>query len=131
MLISFIISIVPATSVILMLILVKEMCGVWLLISHASHLLLGQIPPVIITGPVTWTGLLSFFAPRATVFLLICAMVVHRSCHINIEREIQLTPRGVAVFYHVDAGKWVCVYFHGELPKDQTALFYRRLDLAT
>jgi hypothetical protein len=37
----------------------------------------------------------------------------------------------VAVLYHVDARKRICVHFHGELAEDQTALFYRRLDLPT
>src|SRR3954462_734380 len=86
--ISFIISVVLPTSVILTLILVKEMRGVWLLISHASHLFLGYIASVIITGPVAWTGLLLFFAPGVTAFLLILAMMVHRPCHVNTEREI-------------------------------------------
>jgi hypothetical protein len=65
------------TLVVLTLILVQEMRGVWLLISHASHLFLCYIPPVIIAWPVAWTGL-----------LLILAMVVHRPYHVNIEREI-------------------------------------------
>jgi hypothetical protein len=74
--------------IILTLILVKEMRGVWLLISHASHLFLGYIPPVIIMGPVAWTGLLLFFATGVDAFLFILAMVVYRPCHVNIEREI-------------------------------------------
>ena len=35
------------------------------------------------------------------------------------------------MFYHVDAGKRLCVDFHGKLTEDQTALFDRRLDLPT
>jgi hypothetical protein len=86
--VSFIISVVLPTSVILTLILVKEMRGVWFLISHASHLFLGYIPPVITTGPVAWTGLLFSFATGMTAFLFILAVVVHRPSHVNIEREI-------------------------------------------
>jgi hypothetical protein len=35
------------------------------------------------------------------------------------------------VFHHVDARKRLCVYSHGKLSEDQTALFDRRLDLPT
>jgi hypothetical protein len=37
----------------------------------------------------------------------------------------------VIVVHHVDAGKRLCVHFHGKLTEDQTALFDRRLDLPT
>jgi hypothetical protein len=37
----------------------------------------------------------------------------------------------VIEFHHVDARKRVRVYFHGKLIEDQTALFYRHLDLPT
>src|SRR3954466_4065519 len=86
--ISFIISIVLPTSVILTLILVKEMRGVWLLIPHASHLFFSYIPPVIVTGPVAWTGLLLFCALGVTTVFLVSAVMVHRPCHVNIERKI-------------------------------------------
>src|SRR3954462_7971196 len=86
--ISFIVSIILPTSVTLTLILVKEMRGVWLLIPYASHLFLGYIPPVIVTGPVAWTGLLLFFALGVTTVFLVSAVMVHRPCHVNVERKI-------------------------------------------
>jgi hypothetical protein len=58
-------------------------------------------------------------------------MVVYKACHVNTEREVWLTPYRVIAFHHVDARKRLRVHFHGKLTKDQTALFYRRLDLLT
>src|SRR4051812_20238236 len=86
--ISFIISIVLPMPVTLTLILVKEMRGVWLLIPHASHLFLDYIPPVIVTGPVAWTGLLLLFALGVTTVFLVSVVMVHRPCHVNIKRKI-------------------------------------------
>jgi hypothetical protein len=83
--ISLIIYVVAPTSVILLLIFVKEMCGEWSLISHASHFFLCQVPSVIMLGPVAWTGLRFIFATGVTALWLILAMAVYRPCHVNLE----------------------------------------------
>jgi hypothetical protein len=83
--ISFVIYVVPPASVVLTLIFVKEMRGERSLIPHVSHLFLGDVPSVIISGPVAWAGLLLFLATGVTDFFFIPAMVVYRPCHVNIE----------------------------------------------
>ena len=76
-LMSLIVSLVLPMSVMQTRILVQEVCLVQLLISHDSDLFLCYISPVIMTGPVAWTSLLS-----------ILASVIHRPCHVDVEREI-------------------------------------------
>ena len=112
--------IVPLTLVVLTFLLVKKMRGKWSLIPHVSHLFLSNVLSFIISGPAPWTGLL---------FLL--AAVVCRPCHVNIKREIQLTPRGVTMLHHVDARKRLRINLHGKLSQDQSALLDSRLDLPT
>jgi hypothetical protein len=107
------------------------MFGEWSLVPHVSHLFLCDVPSVIISGAVAWAGFLFFLAMGATALFFIPSMVVYRPCHVNVEREVWLTPYGVIVFHHVNARKWLRVHFHGKLTKDQTALFYRQLDLLT
>jgi hypothetical protein len=77
--------IVPPASIVLMLIFVKEMCGKWSLISHISHLFLGDVPSITVSGPVAWAGLFLFLTAGLTAFFLIPAMVVYRPCHVNTE----------------------------------------------
>src|SRR4051812_36083750 len=84
---SLVIYVVPPASVVLPLIFVKEMRGERSLIPHVSHLFLGEVPSVIISGPVARSGLLLFLATGVTDFFSIPAMVVYRPCHVNIERE--------------------------------------------
>src|SRR4051812_47843032 len=85
---SLVLYVVPPASVVLPLIFVKEMRGQRSLIPHASHLFLGEVPSVIISGPVAWAGLLLFFATVVTDFFFIPTMVVYGPCHVNIEREL-------------------------------------------
>jgi hypothetical protein len=68
-----------------MLIFIQEMRGERSLIPHVSHLFLGDVPPVIISGPVAWAGLLFFLAMGGTDFFFIPAMAVCRPCHVNLE----------------------------------------------
>jgi hypothetical protein len=83
-------------------------------------LFFSDVTPVVVPGPVTLASVVFFLAT-----------VVRRPYHVHIEREIKLTPRRVIWFHHVDARERLRVHFHGKLPKDQTALFYRCLDLPT
>jgi hypothetical protein len=116
--ISLIIHVISPTSVILMLIFVKEMRGEWSLIPHASHFFLGQVPSVIILGPVAWIGLLFILATGVTAFCFILSMAVHQPGHVDIKRETWLASYGVTEIHHVDARKRMCVYFHGKLSED-------------
>src|SRR3954469_23265160 len=94
-----------------------------------SYLFLGEVPSVLITGPIAWAGLLFFFAMVVTALSLVPAMVVCRPCHVDIECELQPPPYGVILFHHVDARKRLCVHLHGKLTEDQSALLYCYLDL--
>jgi hypothetical protein len=93
------------------------------LILHVSHLFFGDVLPFAFPGPIAGTGPL----------LLIAAL--RWSCHINIEREIQMASRRpltcIPVTYHVNAREWPSIDFHGELPQDQSALLNSRLNLLT
>jgi hypothetical protein len=68
-----------------MLILIQEMRGERSLVPHVSHLFLGEVPSVIISGPVAWIGLLLILATGVTDVFFILAMAVYRPCHVNLE----------------------------------------------
>src|SRR4051812_35444785 len=84
---SLVLYVMLPASVVLPLIFVKEMRRERSLIPHVSHLFLGEVPSVIISGPVAWAGLL-LFATAVTAFSFVPAMVVYRPCHVDIEREL-------------------------------------------
>src|SRR3954470_12426514 len=61
--ISFVLDVVPPTSIVLPLIFVQEMRGERPLVPHAPHLFPGEVPSIIISEPIAWVGFLFFFAP--------------------------------------------------------------------
>ena len=109
--ISLIIHVVAPTSVVLLLIFVKEMRGEWTLIPHASHFLLGQVPSIVILGPVAWIGLLFILATGVAALCFIFAIAAHKPCHVDTKSELWLAPYGVAKIHHVDARKRARVSF--------------------
>jgi len=116
--ISLIIYVVAPTSVILLLIFVKEMCGEWSLIPHASHFFLCQVPSIIMLGPVAWIGLLFIFATGATALWLILAMAICKPCHVDIKRETWLASYAVTEIHHVDVRKRIRINSHGKLTEE-------------
>jgi hypothetical protein len=100
------------------------MRGERLLISHVSHLFYSDVLPLAFPGPIVGTGPL----------LLIAAS--RWSCHINVEREIQMASHRPLTcipmtFYHVNTRERLSIDIHGELPQDQSALLNSRLNLLT
>jgi hypothetical protein len=85
--ISLIIYVVAPTSVVPLLIFVEEMLGKWMLIPHASHFLLCQVPSVIISGPVARIGLLFILATGVAAFCFIFAMAACKPCHVDTKGE--------------------------------------------
>src|SRR5215217_2832703 len=108
--ISFIVFVVAPTSVVLLLIFVEEMHREWALIPYASHLLLDQVPSVIVLGPVAWNGLLFIFATRVAALCFVRAMAVHQPSHIDTKGEPWL-PYRVAEIYCIDAMRQTRVSF--------------------
>jgi hypothetical protein len=93
------------------------------LIPHVSHLFFGDVLLFAFLGPIAGIGPLLIVTLRW-------------SCHINIEREIQMASRRPLTcipmtFYHVNAWERLSIDFHGELPQDQWALLNNRLNLPT
>jgi hypothetical protein len=91
------------------------------LIPHMSHLFFGDVLPFTFSGLIAGTGPL-------------LATVSRWSCHINVEREIQMVSHRPLTyipmtFYHVNARDQPSIDFHGELPQDQSDLLNSRLNL--
>src|SRR3954467_14885835 len=129
--VSCVLDVVLPTSIVLPLVFVQEVRGERPLVPHAPHLFPGEVPSIIISEPIAWVGFFLSFAPTVTAFSFVPVMVVSRSCHVDLERELQLAPDRMIAFHHVDGREWLCVYLHGKLAEDQSALLYRHLDLPT
>src|SRR3954471_4409407 len=86
--VSLVLNVAPPASVVLPLVLIKEMRRERSLVPHVPHLFPGEVPSIIISGPIAWAGLLFFFAMVVTALSLVPAMVVCRPCHVDIEREL-------------------------------------------
>jgi hypothetical protein len=97
------------------------MHGEWLLIPHMPHLLLSVVLPFAFPGLITGTGPLLIATSQ-------------RSCHIDVECEIQSASRRIfayihVTFYHVNAWEQPRINFHGERSQDQSALLNSLLNL--
>jgi hypothetical protein len=86
--VSFVLDVVPPTSIVLPLIFVQEMRRERPLVPHTPLLFPGEVPSIIISGPIAWAGLLFFFATAVTAFSFVPVMVVFRSCHVDLEWEL-------------------------------------------
>jgi hypothetical protein len=100
------------------------MHGEWPLIPHVHHLLFSDVFPFAFPGPITGTG------------PLLLIVTSQWSCHIDVEREIELVSRRLFTYipmslYHVKARERPSINFHGELSQDQSALLNSRLNLLT
>src|SRR3954465_7070845 len=86
--VSPVLDVAPLASVVLPLILIKEMRRERSLVPHVPYLFPGEVPSIIISGPIAWAGLLFFSATAVTAFSFVPVMVVCRPCHVDIEREL-------------------------------------------
>jgi hypothetical protein len=91
------------------------MRGEWPLIPHVPHLFFSEVLPFAFLGPITRTG------------PLLLITMLHWSCHIDVEREIQSASRRPfacihVTIYHVNVWERPSINFHGELSQDQSAL---------
>src|SRR4051812_307506 len=86
--VSRVLDVVSPTSIVLPLIFVQEMRRERPLVPHAPHLFPGEVPSIIISEPIAWVGFPLFFAATVTAFSFVPVMVVYRSSHVNLEREL-------------------------------------------
>ncbi|KAK1605818.1 hypothetical protein QYE76_029491 [Lolium multiflorum] len=92
---------VAAPSVVWLIIFAEEMLGQWAWMPYVSHLLLGQVPFIVVLGPVTWNGLVFLFATSVAALCFVRVMANHEPRHIGIEREPWFSY-GVAEIDRVD-----------------------------
>jgi hypothetical protein len=92
------------------------------LIPHVSHLFFGDVLLFAFLGLIAGTD------------PLLLITVLRWTCHVDVERKIQLAScillaRIPVTFHHVNAREGPSIDFHGKLSQDQSALLNSQLNL--